>query len=285
MNLPTDEWYHEDAPRVSIVVPTLSDSHLTAKCLESIRHCTTGYKYEIIVVDNGSRPAEAIQLTKLPIQFRLIRLASNEYFGDGRNIGAEAAKGEFVVFLDSDTFVMRDWLTPLIDLLALDDSAGAVGPRFLFPGGQLQECGAFIDEAGKAHQVGILPTYHPAEEFEARIVDYCSAACLAIRTSLFRALHGFDPFFDKAYYEGVDICLRIAATGQFVHYCPRSTVVHVGSTTSSLVWSAVEFQHVLDANRRRFLWRWGSWLRARAEGRGPLCAPYAASGRQKVADC
>ena len=153
-------------------------------------------------------------------EFRLIKLPENRYFGQGCNIGAQHSRGRHLVFLNNDVFVTKDWLAPLIGVLDGYPDAGAVGSRMIYPDGRLQEAGAFINEVGYSLQVGTVKLFHPHEEFETKIVDYCSAACLALPKRLFIELGGFDPIFSPAYYEDADICLKIAATNRFVYYCP-----------------------------------------------------------------
>jgi GT2 family glycosyltransferase len=264
---PLQKWYDGEHPEVSVVILNFNRSDLTKDCLEALWTNTRGYRYEILVVDNGSAPDEVQKLADAGTHFRLIRLPENRHFGAGCNIGAQQSKGRYLVFLNNDAFVTSDWLAPLIRLFVDHSDAGAVGPRLIYPDGRRQEAGAFINETGDNLQVGMVKAYHPGEELETRIVDYCSGACLAIPKQVFNELGGFDPIYDPAYYEDVDLCFKIAAAQKFVYYCPASTVVHVLNATSASVWSAVELQKIVAASRQKFLSRWGDWLRARAENR------------------
>jgi GT2 family glycosyltransferase len=133
------------------------------------------------------------------------------------------------------------------------------------PDGTLQEAGSFIHESGYSLQVGRVGVYHPGEELEWRVVDYCSAACLAVPKAIFRELGGFDPVFCPAYFEDVDLCFRIAATGKFVVYCPASTVMHLKNITAAQIWTPGEMEKIIEANRLKFLSRWGEWLQSRAD--------------------
>jgi GT2 family glycosyltransferase len=153
-----------------------------------------------------------------------------------------------------------------MSLFENSERIGAVGPKMLFPDGRLQEAGAYIYENGASLQVGLTEPYHPEEVLTARPVDYCSAACLAVRRQLFDVMGGFDPLFTPAYYEDADLCLRMTLLGFHVYYCPSSTVIHIGGETSRTVWDLDRMNRIIEANRARFLRRWGSWLRLRALG-------------------
>ena len=275
MVTPRENWYDVETPDVSVIILNFNKSNLTKKCLEAIWANTLGYSYEIVVVDNGSAPDELKALADAGSHFRLIKLPENHHFGDGSNIGARHSTGRHLVFLNNDAFVSSNWLKPLISTLENYPDAGAAGSRIFSPYGRLQEAGGFVNESGHVLQVGIIKPYDPREEFQTRIVDYCSAACLAISKRFFDELGGFDPIYSPAYYEDVDMCLRIAAKHKFVYYCPELIVVHIKNATSSTVWNATELAQLVERNRRTFLSRWGDWLRARAENRAapfPTCA-------------
>jgi GT2 family glycosyltransferase len=220
-----------------------------------------------LVDDNGSIADEVRTLIDAGSSFRLIRLPENQYFGGGCNIGAQCSRGQYLVFLNNDAFVKSNWLEPLISALENYPDAGAAGPRILNPDGGLQEAGAFIDGLGHPHQVGTIKAFHPHEELETRIVDYCSAACLAVPKRIFSELGGFDPIYSPGYYEDVDLCLKIAATQRFVYYCSESAVTHINNATSNAVWSKAELSQLTEGNRQKLLMRWDDWLRARAENR------------------
>lgn len=259
-----ESWYDCNDPEVTIVVVSHNNSDLTLDCLRTLWNYTFGYRYEIVLVDNGSSPENLQKLIAAEKHFRLVRLPSNRPYGDACNFGVGEAKGSYIIFLNNDAFVTSDWLAPLISVLRERDDVGAIGARLINSDGTLQEAGAFVHESGSSLQVGGVDVYHPGEEFELRIVDYCSAACLAVPKEMFTKVGGFDPVFFPAYYEDVDLCFRIAATGKFVVYCPASTVIHLKNFTAAQVWTSAELEKIVEANRVKFLSRWGGWLRSRA---------------------
>ena len=136
-------WYDPTAPAVSIIILNLNKSGLTRQCLREVWRYTEGHTYEIIVVDNGSKPEEFSKLADTPGLFKLIRLPVNRYFGEGNNIGVEASRGRYLVFLNNDAFVSKGWLEPLISTFGNEPNVGGVGPRMVYPDGRLQEAGAF----------------------------------------------------------------------------------------------------------------------------------------------
>ncbi len=252
-------------PLISIIILNLDEAALTLDCIASIVQNTEEGTYEIIVVDNGSAALEVEKLAKTSSwAFRLIALSRNMFFGEANNIGAEHATGEFVLFLNNDVKVTPHWLDQLLAVFDNEPCVGAVGPRILYPDGRLQEAGAYVREDGWTLQIGKLGMVPPPSYSDAvQVVDYCSAACLLVMKDRFLKLGGFDSLFDPAYFEDTDLAFRLRSVGLFTYYCGYATVYHQENVTSRRIWSEQEFRALLDANRGKFVERWGNYLRMR----------------------
>jgi GT2 family glycosyltransferase len=248
---------------VSIIVVNWNKSELTKTCLDHIRANTGGISYEVLVVDNGS---EAHEINKLRgicecYEAKTIELNQNMYFGEANNIAAEAARGEMLLFLNNDVFVSEGYLQPLIYVLKGGYRAGAVGPKFSYPDGRLQEAGAYLRPDGWSIQHG---KHNPPTDAISKngpyIVDYCSAACLLMQRDVFLNAGGFDPLFDPAYFEDADLMLRLRSRGLFTYLCTDVAVVHHENTTSREVWDAKRFEAISLANHQKFVSRWGDYI-------------------------
>jgi hypothetical protein len=90
-------------------------------------------------------------------------------------------------------------------------------------------------------------------------VDYASAACLLMRTEVFRELDGFDPVYRLAYYEDVDLGMRVWKHGLQVWVEPASCVIHLGGGTVTKSASQALWHH----NHSVFLHRWRADLMRR----------------------
>ena len=257
---PTGKDYDPKHPVVSVIVLNWNKSQLTLQCLRHLHRNTVGCPFEIVVVDNGSRPEEFSLLAEATLQFRLIRLAQNRYFGEANNIGAEAATGEFICFLNNDAFVQRDWLRPLMEALQTRPRAGGVGPKFLYPDGRLQEAGALISGDGHAIQLGKGGSPCSPEFNKLREVNYISAATFLMRRDVFLRVLGFDLCWEPAYFEDVDLCLKVALLDLAIYYVPESVVVHVENATSLDPTNGLRLDNIVEINRLKFVGRWGEWL-------------------------
>ena len=244
------------APDVSIVIPVHNQIEFTRKCLISI-HKNTPAAYELIIIDDCSSDDTANWLAS----HENIRIITNERqsgFLVSCNRCLNQVRGRFIVFLNNDTLVTKNWLEPLRALMD-DERVGAAGARLVYPDGILQEAGGIVWAEGSARNYGrgertILPRYNYV-----RPTDYCSGAALMVRSDLFHALGGFDRQFEPAYYEDTDLCLSLWNAGYRVMYQPASLVIHYEGSTGqkSPVTGSKKYQL---ANKEKFFRKWQKTL-------------------------
>ena len=106
-------------PKLSIVIPVYNVEKHLAKCLDSVIY--PGLEdYEIVVVNDGSTDSSLSVAEDYARRFPgLIRVISTENGGLGaaRNVGLEAARGEFLLFLDSDDYLREGALPEIMEKL------------------------------------------------------------------------------------------------------------------------------------------------------------------------
>ncbi|WGK69176.1 glycosyltransferase [Candidatus Haliotispira prima] len=105
-------------PKVSVVVPVYNARKYLYRCLESICQ-QTEENLEIIVVDDAS-PDDSWELIREFAQMdsRLvsIRHEQNKHLGGARNTGIEAARGEWLLFVDSDDYIRKDTVKVFLEV-------------------------------------------------------------------------------------------------------------------------------------------------------------------------
>jgi O-antigen biosynthesis protein len=256
------DWYDDEAPEVSIVVLNWNRSAMTLLCLDHLLHRTTGHRYEVIIVDNGSNPDQVELLRTRAGLARVVLLGTNRYFGEANNLGVQAARGRLICLLNNDAFVHEGWLEPLVAQLDRHPENGAIGPQMLYPDGRLQEAGALVNPDGSVVQLG--KGKDPGDPVFAleRQVDYVSAACALMRRDDFTRVLGFDLAWDPAYYEDVDLCLKLRLVGLRTIYCPQSCVTHFENATSADTSHELRLHNVVAINRTKFVARWGNFLQS-----------------------
>lgn len=257
-----------EAPRVSIIVPVFNHIATTLACLESIARTPARTSYEVIVVDDCSTDASAIELGKIS-GLRIHRNAQNLGFVRSCNAGARIARGDFVCFLNNDTLVTPGWLDELVDTFDLIPNTGLVGSKLLYPDGSLQEAGGIIWRDGTGLNYGKYDNPDRPEYSYAREVDYCSGASILLPRALFEKLGGFDELFVPAYYEDTDLAFRIREKGLKVIYQPLSRVIHLEGKTSGTDLTSGAKRHQVT-NRIKFVDRWRQVLLRHHEAPGSI---------------
>jgi GT2 family glycosyltransferase/glycosyltransferase involved in cell wall biosynthesis len=245
---------------VSVVILNYNQPETTIRAVDFVEKSAGDYVREVLVVDNGSSPLAVETLSQaLSGTARLITVGTNRYFGEGNNIGAEEATGEFLLLLNNDAFVASDCIEVLIRTLLEDSSIAAVGPMFLYPDGSVQEVGGIVLETGDVVQAGKGAIWGPNHYIDTCAVDYCSAACLMLRRQDFYAVGGFSLQWEPAYYEDVDLCLTLWDQIGRVVVNPRARVTHLESLTTGD--AAMRLESQVEINRLAFVDKWAQWIR------------------------
>ncbi|SFK77593.1 glycosyltransferase [Methylorubrum salsuginis] len=249
-------------PLVSIVIPTAGrDStiggqkvDLLAACLASIRATGTYGNIEIVAVDNGDLRPE----TKAAVERHGARTVTwpNPVFNIAAkmNLGAGAAAGEVLLFLNDDVdIVTPDWIEAMLALLAIP-GVGAVGPRLLFEDGTLQHVGVVFGEGLPDHVRRGFPGDDPGyrgSSLANRNYLAVTGACVMVRRADFEAIRGFDETY-PVNYNDIDLCLRLHERGLRTVYCAEACLHHYESQNRIPV--------VDPGEQARFRRRWGALL-------------------------
>lgn len=246
-------------PTASLVVPVHGRVDLTSRFLASLADNEPSVPYEVVVVDDASPDggATAAHLAACG-GIRVLTNDTNLGYLRSVNRGAAAAAADVIVLLNNDIEVRPGWLEALLDELS-DPTVGAVGARMLAPDGTIGEAGAVMFADGTGHQ---FARGTDGENFRAqypRDVDYCSAACLAVRRELWDDIGGYDERFAPAYYEDVDLCFALRERGYRVRYRPDAVIVHDEGGTHGTDPTAGGKAHQVT-NRAVFVAKWAHRL-------------------------
>ena len=120
--------------RISVVIPALNEEKYIKKCLSSLRKQKFDGDFEIIVVDAGSSDL-TVDMTK-PLADKIIRHRDRPV-GFTRNLGAKAAQGKYVAFIDADTIASPGWLSSINRSLYDSKVVGVTGPTIPYDGSKI----------------------------------------------------------------------------------------------------------------------------------------------------
>jgi GT2 family glycosyltransferase len=221
--------------RCSIVIPVHNKAALTRQCLDSIVEQPPDLAFEIIVVDDASTDSTPQMLGDYGKRVKVVRIDKNAGFATACNTGAEAARSDYLLFLNNDTIAQEGWLETLVAYADEHPDAAAVGSRLLFPDGTIQHAGVAFNISGDPlHIYAGFPADHPAVN-KSRRFQAVTAACLLIDRKAFIDIGGFDTDYHND-LEDVDLCLRLGERGKEVHYCHESVLYHLESASRGHVY-------------------------------------------------
>ncbi len=123
---------------VSIIILNYNTFQLTCNCIESIIEFTKEVSYEIILVDNLSTECDADLFKQKFPSIILIKSKENGGFAKGNNLGIEAASGEFILLLNSDTYLIEDAVSKTINYYKKGNLKGIIGCKMIYPNGNIQ---------------------------------------------------------------------------------------------------------------------------------------------------
>lgn len=212
---------------VSVIIPSKDNVSVLKQCLETLCGTVESTDFEIIVVDNGSceqsREAVSREIDRLNQEHRAhlqraVYLYKPMEFNFSRmcNLGAEAAKGNLLLFLNDDIeAVSAGWLEAMVQK-AMQPWTGAVGYKLLYPDSErIQHAGVTNIALGPTHKLQCLKDsdcYYDGRNRGVWNMLAVTGACLMLRRTVFGEAGGFCEKL-KVAFNDVDLCFTLYELG------------------------------------------------------------------------
>lgn len=202
----------------SVVIPTYNRKSILEKCLKALEcqkfdpNLVVGY--EVVVVDDGSTDRTVEWLTQEAQSFPHVRLFQQDHQGPAaaRNLGVEQAKGDTIIFIDSDLVVLDGFLQAHAE--ALRQGEKELGSDRLFTYGWVINTCNFDD-----------PTSEPF-----KVTDYSRAyfatGNVAIARHWLIEAGLFDTRFQLYGWEDLELGVRLKQFGLKLIKCPEAVGYH-----------------------------------------------------------
>ncbi|TRZ53920.1 glycosyltransferase family 2 protein [bacterium] len=235
---------------LSIIIVSFNTKDVLTHCINSVVKFTKGIDYEIIVVDNGSKDGsfERIkELEKKYPQVSLIDAKTNIGFGKANNLGSKKAKGEYLLFLNSDTLIFDNAIRESLDNLKKIPGAGIYTCKLLNTNKTTQASGGHLPTLGNVFAwqffiddlplIGrLIPSFHPqlASYDRDRQMDWVTGAFMIIPKKVFDEVGGFDENIFM-YTEEMELCFRINKLGYSTVYQNSPSIIHLGGASGGSV--------------------------------------------------
>jgi GT2 family glycosyltransferase len=226
---------------LSIIIVNYNTRMLLENCLKSIAKFLTDVIHEIIIVDNDSKDdskewlQQFIQSTD---NVNVIFSDSNLGFGKANNEGLKVATGKYVLFLNSDTYLIDSSITSVISWIKTDESCFGAGCLLLNPD---KSFGVSYGNFPELHTVFLevisnrycqLRGIVPKKENIIKKIDFPCGAFFLVKKDILDKIGYFDERF-FLYYEETDLAKRAKKSGYSTYYYGHTKIVHVGGASEN----------------------------------------------------
>lgn len=218
-------------PTITVVVPVRDGGAMLEQCLRRIQ--TSRLKpLELIVVDDGSTDGSRECARRAGA--RLLSTEGHRGPARARNIGARAARGDVLLFVDADVCVRRDTTARVRSAFARDRELDAL-------------IGSYDDEPSAPNLVSqyknLLHCF--VHRTGRRRASTFWSGCGAIRRSVFLAHGGFDESYDRPAIEDIELGARLLRAGRTVLLDPGLAVKHLKRWSFAMLVKSDVFDRAL----------------------------------------
>lgn len=227
---------------VSIIILSYNTKALLKTCLDSIYKNIKSIEFEVIVVDNASKD-ESCKMVKS--EFPKVILIENKInlgFSKGINIGAKKAKGTYLLFLNSDTEILKDKFRDMLSIFDKDKKIGIAGGSLVNQDGSKQRSfGKFYNLLNIINLLIFGERFNFAKKGlnSIKYVDWVSGGFMLVDKNIFQNISGFDEQIFM-YMEDVELCYRVKKLGYKVLFYPDAEALHVNQGSSNRSFAIVE---------------------------------------------
>lgn len=207
---------------ISVIIVNWNVVDSLERCIKSVMD-TKYANLELIIIDNNS---------EIKPKFVSIQNSTNIGLPKAWNQGVKRASGDYILILNPDTRLPKDFFVEAIAYLKSHPEVGVLGPKFIDPDGTPQ--GSVFPEPSIINaireywfgQKGLTQKYTPNTEYRTPItVNAISGACMFFPRS---TIEKIGEFTEKVfmYYEDLDYCRRLRRAGLKIIFHPGITIVH-----------------------------------------------------------
>ena len=258
-----------EAPKVSIIIPLYERyDMMELQLLELAKDPAFTSDCEVIYVNDDPRHSQTLIGTSGPLHditgvpFSVVFSGHNLGFSGANNLGATVAKGQTLIFMNSDVFpIDAGWATALDQHLAINPDFGIISPRLVFPNGSLQHIGM---EPVWRDAFGLWTNRHPMMGFDPSCdsctdlqeVPLVSGACVALRAHDLKDVGGWSTDYLIGDFEDSDLCLRLNEKGLKVGYLPSTPLTHLERQSMASIGDNTFRERITLLNATLYNKRW-----------------------------
>lgn len=272
---------------LSIVIPVYAQAGALARTLKSLaRQTVSPANFEIIVVDDAS-PVPipdnvAEQFADLTV--RVVRHAENRGRSAARNTGARAARGEYLLFQDSDSVAHPDLIRTHLDLLTADGERAVLGRRvesdWATAQTEFDSTSLSLQVSPDQDDVRHWFVVENEQVLQGSPWVFTCSHNFSLPRAVYEAVGGFDEHFRNWGYEDTEIGYRLyqhwGRDGRRFIFAPEATVYnvpHFADADKNWTHAADGLRYLKDKHQHFDVERLGVWPRGPVQTQ-PMYAEY-----------
>ena len=185
------------------------------------------------------------EIADLPSNRKLILIKNEKNYGfaEGNNIGMryalKALNPDYVLLLNNDTAVDREFLGELVKVGESDEKIGIVGPKIFNPDGTSQlscwKYHSYLNVFNEAFLLNLFGNFYKYRNVkEIKEVDVVLGACMLFKKQVLDKIGLLDRNIFM-YTEETDICYRAKKKGYKIIYYPKCDIIHYGGQSSKKI--------------------------------------------------
>ena len=213
----------------SIIIPYHSNETYLSLCINTLQQTIPNETEIIVVINSPEKPKISSTLSK---KLKVISIGKSIGYSKAINIGAEAAKGQYLIFSDCDTvYTQKEWFNNLTSFYSTNKKIGIASSKLINPfTNRIIDFGMALSKYNNIH-----PFMDREADFtltlKNRRVQMACSANMIIERDLFMQLGMMDTDLIN-YYQDVDICLRLKDFKKECWVVANSIVYHKGSSSN-----------------------------------------------------
>ncbi|MCM8783966.1 MAG: glycosyltransferase family 2 protein [Candidatus Omnitrophica bacterium] len=251
-----------DNDSVSVVIVDWRSNKLLKNCLNSV-FLQTYRNFEIILVENEPLDSFLREILSSFPQLRIIANKKNFFYSFAQNQGIKEAKGEFVLSLNNDIILDRNFLKEVLNTIKMDRKIGIVSGKILsYKGEFIDSTGQFLSRMRKPLERGHREKDIGQFDTPGFVFGACGA-CAFYRKEMLEAIRIEDgEYFDNNYglfYEDLDLNWRAQLAGWKAYYNPKAIGYHLRGSSAKVnqpkfrIFKRFEFCYLLPEHKLMLL--------------------------------
>jgi GT2 family glycosyltransferase len=240
---------NEAAPKVSIVLAAFNALEYSKISLESILDHTP-ISYELVLIDNGSSDGTKEFFETIP-GARIIQNEKNLGFARGYNQGIKASSGKYIILINNDCIVSKNWLSNMLSCADSDPAIGMVGPRGNHINGVQRIDREFSDLQEFHNYAASFNKPNPLKWFE---VNKLVGFCILVKREVVKKIGYFDEAYGIGTHEDIDYTLRAKQAG-FKLFCAGDVFLYHFSHRTFIA-NNIDLKGIYKNNKALFQKKW-----------------------------